>query len=105
MESGAPLQLVLTGLMARPGDALRLRVRQSRWQSLWQSRRCYGAARDVTARTTNLTRPAAMRRGDTSRTGRALLLIRKVQVRVLPGAPDVQVSVLREWTYFLWWQS
>ena len=41
----------------------------------------------------------------TGQTGAVPLLIRKVQVRVLPGAPDVQVSVLREWTYILWWQS
>src|SRR5215207_3749986 len=56
------------------------------WQSLWQSNRRDRAGRDATRRTAGSTRPAAMLPGSTSRTGRGLLLIRKVQVRVLPGA-------------------
>jgi hypothetical protein len=38
------------------------------------------------------TRPAAMFLGITRRTGGVLLLIRRLQVRVLPGAPEPQVS-------------
>jgi hypothetical protein len=59
--------------------------RHARWQSLWQSGRCHNVGRDVTSRTADPTRPAAMLRGITSRTDPVLLLIRKVQVRILPG--------------------
>jgi hypothetical protein len=58
---------------------------------LWQSGRCNGAGRDVTGRTVDPTRPAAMLQAITSRTGSVSLLIRKVRVRLLPGAPNPQV--------------
>jgi hypothetical protein len=57
------------------------------WQSPWQSGGWNRTARNRTGRTGDRTRPAAMRLGITSRTGRVSLLIRKVQVRILPGAP------------------
>src|SRR4029450_12716987 len=58
------------------------------WQSIWQSGSRHTAGRDATGWTVEATRPAAMRHGSSRRTGRVLLLIRKVQVRVLPGAQN-----------------
>lgn len=55
------------------------------WQSVWQSGRCHLAGRELTGRTADLTRPAAMLRGGTRQTGRVSLLIRSLQVRVPPG--------------------
>jgi hypothetical protein len=57
---------------------------ESWWQS--QSGRCNSPGRDATGRTVDPTRPAAMVQGGTRRTGAVSLLIRRLQVRVLPGA-------------------
>jgi hypothetical protein len=51
----------------------------------WQSGRCNRAGRDATGRTADRTRPAAMLQDGTRQTGRVSLLIRRLQVRVLPG--------------------
>jgi hypothetical protein len=57
------------------------------WQSLWQSGRCHSTDQVVTGRTADPIRPAAMRQVITRQTGGVSLLIRRLQVRVLPGAP------------------
>jgi hypothetical protein len=57
------------------------------WQSLWQSGPCHGAGQDATTWTAEPTPPAATLHASTSRTGRVLLLIRRLQVRVLPRTP------------------
>jgi hypothetical protein len=66
-----------------------------RWQSIWQSGRCNSAGRDTTGWTGDRTRPAPMLRGITSRTGRGSLLIRRLQVRVLPGAQNRRSAARR----------
>jgi hypothetical protein len=71
----------------RAGCQRSLRSPLSDWQSRWQSGCCYGADHDATGRTMDPTQPAVMFQGSTGRTGRVLLLIRRLQVRVLPGAP------------------
>ena len=60
---------------------------ESWWQFHWPSGRCNSPGRDATRWTADPTHPAAMVQGCTSQTGPALLLIRRLQVRVLPGAP------------------
>jgi hypothetical protein len=57
------------------------------WQPLWQRGRQHPIARASTRQTPPPRGPAPMRLGRTSRTGRVLLLIRRLQVRILPGAP------------------
>ena len=60
-------------------------ARGGRWQSLWQSGHWNRTIQNRTGRTGDPTRPAAMPHGRIRQTGPALLLIRSVQVRILPG--------------------
>src|SRR4030095_10116692 len=64
------------------------------WQSLLQSGRCNSPYQDGTGRTTDLIRPVSMLQGITRQTGAVSLLIRRLQVRVLRGAPNLQVRGL-----------
>jgi MMPL family len=65
------------------------------WLPGWQSGRCNTSGQNRTGRTADPTRPAAMLHDSTGQTGPALLLIRRLQVRVLPGAPNLLVSGLK----------